>query len=61
MKKTTKTLLSILCLLGIVSISFATNYSMEERAAYNYAFQNGITTMNSIDDANMKSYKNCNG
>jgi len=54
MKKTTKTLLSILCLLGIVSISFATNYSMEERAAYDYAFQNGITTMNSIDDANIE-------
>ena len=35
-------------------IAWATNYSMEERAAYDYAFQYGITTMNSIDDANME-------
>ena len=52
MKKTTKTLLSILCLFGIVSISFA-GYSAEEQAAYNYAFKNKITTMWSIDRANM--------
>ena len=52
MKKTTKTLLSILCLFGIVSVSFA-GYSVEEQAAYNYAFKNKITTMWSIDRADM--------
>lgn len=47
-----KALLSILCLFGVISVSFA-GYSAEEQAAYNYAFKNKITTMWSIDRANM--------
>ena len=35
-------------------ITWATNYSMEERAAYDYAYKNDITTMTSIDKANME-------
>lgn len=46
-----KTLLSILCLLGLFSVGFA--YSTEEIQAYNYAYQNGITTMTSISKADM--------
>jgi hypothetical protein len=46
-----KTLLSILCLLGLFSVGFA--YSTEEIQAYNYAYQNGITTMTSIGKADM--------
>ena len=46
-----KTLLSILCLLGLFSVGFA--YSTEEIQAYNYAYQNGITTMTSIGIADM--------
>ncbi len=52
MKKRTKALLSILCLFGVISVSFA-GYSAEEQAAYNYAFKNKITTMWSIDRADM--------
>ena len=36
----------------LISVAF-TNYSMEEKQAYNYAHLNGITTMDSIDKANM--------
>ena len=36
----------------LISVAFA-NYSMEEKQAYNYAHLNGITTMDSIDKANM--------
>lgn len=46
-----KTLLLILCLLGVVSVGFA--YSTEEIQAYDYSYQNGITTMTSIGQANM--------
>lgn len=46
-----KTLLSILCLLGLFSVGFA--YSTDEIQAYDYAYQNGITTMTSINQADM--------
>lgn len=36
----------------LISVAFA-NYSTEEKQAYNYAHKNGITTMDSIDKANM--------
>ena len=49
--KLQKTLLSILWLACLFSVSFA--YSTEEIHAYNYAYQNWITTMTSIDKANM--------
>lgn len=46
-------LLSTLLIWGLlISVAFA-NYSMEEKQAYHYAHINGITTMNSIDKANM--------
>ena len=44
-------LLSILCLASLLSVSSA--YTTEEIQAYNYAYQNGITTMTSIDRADM--------
>ena len=49
--KQSKALLSILWIVFLFSVSFA--YSTEERQAYNYAYQNGITTMNSISQADM--------
>jgi len=49
--KLSKTLLSILCLLVVVSVGFA--YTTEEKQAYNYAYQNRITTKNPISQANM--------
>lgn len=49
--KKTKTLLSILWIACFFSVSFA--YSTEERQAYNYAYKNYITTMPSINQANM--------
>ena len=49
--KLQKTLLSILWLACLFSVSFA--YSTEEIQAYNYAYQNFITTMPSINQANM--------
>ena len=45
------TLVSIL--LSQITTTFGINYSMEERAAYDYAYKNNITTMNSIDRADM--------
>ena len=35
------------------TITFGINYSMEERSAYDYAYKHNITTMNSIDRADM--------
>lgn len=40
-------------LLFQITTTFWINYSMEERAAYEYAYKNNITTMNSIDRADM--------
>ena len=49
--KKSKTLLLILWITFLFSVSFS--YSLEEINAYNYAYQNGITTMESIDEADM--------
>lgn len=49
--KQTKTLLSILWIAFLFSLTFA--YSLEEKQAYNYAYQNWITTMPTIERANM--------
>jgi hypothetical protein len=53
MKKTTKTLLLILCLFGTISVSFS-GYTAEERAAYEYAYKNNITTQPTIETADME-------
>ena len=49
--KQTKTLLSILWIAFLFSLTFA--YSLEDKQAYNYAYQNWITTMPTIERANM--------
>ena len=36
-----------------ITNTFGINYSMEERTAYDYAYKHNITTMNSIDRADM--------
>ncbi len=46
-------LLALVVALSSLSITFWQNYSMEERMAYDYAYKNGITTMNSIQSADM--------
>ena len=46
-------LLAFVVALSSLSITFWQNYSMEERMAYDYAYKNGITTMNSIQSADM--------
>lgn len=48
-----KTLLSVFLVLMALSVSFAKNYSLEEKEAYDYSFWNDITTMDSIDKADM--------
>jgi CHASE3 domain sensor protein len=37
----------------VLLTSLAFSYSSEEKSAYNYAFRNNITTMDSIDSADM--------
>lgn len=37
----------------MVPTTFAATYSDELEGAYDYAYENGITTMDSIDNANM--------
>jgi len=49
--KQSKVSLSIVWIAFLFSVSFG--YSIEERQAYNYAYQNGITTMSSINKADM--------
>lgn len=49
--KNSKILLWILWITLLFSVSFA--YTTEEIDAYNYAFENGITTMSPIEKANM--------
>ena len=49
--KQSKALLSIFWIVFLFSVTFA--YSTEERQAYNYAYQNSITTMTSIGQADM--------
>jgi hypothetical protein len=56
--KTLKKLFSvsaIVALLGTLApmYAFGANYSDELEEAYAYAYKNGITTMSSIDNANM--------
>ena len=50
----TNYLLFTFSIIPFLWITWATNYSMEERAAYDYAYKNDITTMTSIDKANME-------
>ena len=40
-------------LVSQIATTFGINYSMEERSAYDYAYKHNITTMNSIDRADM--------
>ena len=54
MKKISTILIWNLLLIPI--FCFWSEYSTELQQAYNWAFQNGITTQNSIDKANMKWY-----
>ena len=49
--KQIKTLLLLFWIAFLFSVSFS--YSSEEINAYNYAYENWITTMNSIENANM--------
>lgn len=49
-----KKLSVLLCLFSSIWwLVIASNYSVEYQQAYHYAYQNGITTMNSIDKADM--------
>jgi len=51
--KQVKTLLSGFLILMCLSVSFAKEYSFEEKEAYNYSYWNYITTVSSIDSADM--------
>jgi len=51
MKITKASILTLV--LFLLSTTFASAYSQEEQAAYEYAYQNQITTMDSIEKANM--------
>ena len=51
--KHVKTLLSIFLVLMALSVSLAKEYSVEEKQAYDYSYWNNITTMDSIDNADM--------
>jgi uncharacterized membrane protein YciS (DUF1049 family) len=45
-------ILSVILSLWLFSVTFA--YTDEEKKAYNYAFNKGITTMTTIENANME-------
>jgi len=51
--KLQKFFLSCLCILFISNTALANNYSQELQDAYQFAYQNKITTQNSIDKADM--------
>ena len=51
--KQVKTLLSVFLVLMALSVSFAKSYSVEEKEAYDYSYWNSITTMDSINNADM--------
>ena len=48
-----KKLLSVFVVSLFLSVSFAKIYSIEEKEAYDYSYWNNITTMDSIDNADM--------